>query len=32
MILGQLGATPSDASKVKMPVEEDEDDPAKKYF
>jgi hypothetical protein len=32
MILGQLGATPSDASKVKMPVEEDEDDPSKKYF
>src|ERR1700722_4553750 len=28
MILGQLGATPSDASKVKMPVEEDDDDPS----
>jgi hypothetical protein len=32
MILGQLGATPADASKVKMPVEENEDDPSKKYF
>jgi hypothetical protein len=31
--LGQLGATPSDASKVKMPDGEDgEDDPAHRYF
>lgn len=32
--LGQLGATPSDASKVKMPDGDDKDsqDPSKKYF
>lgn len=32
--LGQLGATPSDASKVKMPDGESKDnqDPSKKYF
>lgn len=32
MILGQMGATPSDASKVRMPVEKDEKDPSAKYF
>jgi hypothetical protein len=31
MCLGQLGATPVDASKVRMPVEK-VDDPADKYF
>ena len=31
MCLGQLGATPTDASKVRMPVEK-KDDPADKYF
>jgi hypothetical protein len=31
MCLGQLGATPADASKVRMPVEK-KDDPADKYF
>jgi hypothetical protein len=30
-ILGSMGATPSDASRVKMP-EEKIDDPADKYF
>jgi hypothetical protein len=30
--LGQMGATPSDASKVKMPGEEAPEDPAAKYF
>jgi hypothetical protein len=30
--LGQLGATPSDASKVKMPEEKVPNDPASKYF
>jgi hypothetical protein len=30
--LGQLGATPSDASKITMPDEEAPDDPADKYF
>jgi hypothetical protein len=30
--LGQLGATPSDASKVTLPGEEDDKDPAAKYF
>jgi hypothetical protein len=28
----QMGATPVDASKVSMPDEDDEDDPADKYF
>ncbi|MDH2357691.1 hypothetical protein QCM80_45325 [Bradyrhizobium sp. SSUT112] len=32
MILGQMGATPSDASKVMMPEEKDLEDPAAKYF
>jgi hypothetical protein len=32
MMLGSMGATPSDASKVAMPPEKDEDDPAAKYF
>ena len=31
MCLGQLGATPADSSKVKMPAEK-VDDPADKYF
>jgi hypothetical protein len=30
--LGQLGATPADASKVTMPAEKAKDDPADKYF
>ena len=30
--LGQLGATPADASKVTMPAEKAEADPADKYF
>lgn len=32
LCLGQLGATPSDASKVTMPEEQDEEDPSAKYF
>jgi hypothetical protein len=32
MILGSMGATPSDASKVRMPEEQDDEDPSKKYF
>jgi hypothetical protein len=32
MILGSMGATPSDASKVKMPEEQDDNDPSTKYF
>jgi hypothetical protein len=32
MILGQMGATPSDASKVRMPEEKTDEDPAAKYF
>jgi len=32
MMLNSMGATPSDASKVKMPDEGDPDDPSKKYF
>jgi hypothetical protein len=32
MMLGSMGATPSDASKVQMPAETAEDDPADKYF
>ena len=32
MILSQMGATPSDASKVKMPDDEQPEDPANKYF
>ncbi|MDA9487946.1 hypothetical protein [Bradyrhizobium sp. CCBAU 11361] len=32
MILGQMGATPCDASKVRMPDETNEDDPSAKYF
>jgi hypothetical protein len=32
MMLGSMGATPSDASKVMMPAEKDETDPASKYF
>ena len=32
MILGSRGATPSDASKVKMPDDEEPDDTSKKYF
>src|SRR5947209_1030831 len=31
-ILNSMGATPSDASKVKMPEHEVPDDPSKKYF
>ena len=30
--LGQLGATPSDASKITLPNDEDERDPSDKYF
>jgi hypothetical protein len=30
--LGQLGATPADASKVQMPPADDVYDPASKYF
>ena|SRR5258705_11938926 len=30
--LGQMGATPSDASKVNMPAGEEPNDPSKKYF
>jgi len=30
--LGQMGATPSDASKVRMPDDETPDDPSTKYF
>jgi hypothetical protein len=32
MMLNSMGATPSDASKVKMPDEGDPEDPAAKYF
>jgi hypothetical protein len=32
MILGSMGATPSDASKVKIPDDEEPDVPSKKYF
>jgi hypothetical protein len=32
MILGSRGATPSDASKVKMPDDDEPDDTSKKYF
>jgi hypothetical protein len=32
MILGSRGATPSDASKVKIPDDEEPDVPSKKYF
>jgi hypothetical protein len=32
MMLNSMGATPSDASKVKMPDERDPEDPAAKYF
>ncbi|WFT94377.1 hypothetical protein QA633_40010 [Bradyrhizobium barranii] len=32
MMLNSMGATPSDASKVQMPVDETPDDPAAKYF
>lgn len=32
MILGQMGGTPADASKVKMPEEANENDPSSKYF
>jgi hypothetical protein len=32
MILNSMGATPSGASKVKMPEEVDPEDPAAKYF
>jgi hypothetical protein len=32
MMLNSMGATPSDASKVKMPDECDPGDPAAKYF
>jgi hypothetical protein len=30
--LGQMGATPVDSSKITLPEEEDEPDPADKYF
>ena len=30
--LNSMGATPADASKVKMPVDDEPDDPAAKYF
>jgi hypothetical protein len=32
MILGSMGATPSDSSKVKMPDQQEDEDPSKKYF
>ncbi|WP_245344276.1 hypothetical protein [Bradyrhizobium japonicum] len=32
MILNSMGATPADASKVRMPDETNEDDAAAKYF
>jgi hypothetical protein len=32
LCLSQMGATPVDASKISMPDEEDEEDPAAKYF
>ena len=32
MMLGSMGATPSDSSKVAMPAEKDNEDPAAKYF
>jgi hypothetical protein len=31
-MLGSMGATPSDATKIQMPVEKDEKDPSTKYF
>jgi hypothetical protein len=30
--LNSMGATPADASNVKMPADEEPDDPARKYF
>lgn len=32
MILNSMGATPSDASKVQMPADNDDQDPSTKYF
>jgi hypothetical protein len=32
LCLSQMGANPVDASKISMPDEEDEEDPASKYF
>jgi hypothetical protein len=32
MILGSMGATPADSSKVRMPEEQDDEDPSTKYF
>jgi hypothetical protein len=32
LCLSQMGATPVDASKISMPDEEDDEDPASKYF
>jgi len=32
MILNSMGATPSDASKVSMPEDTDDEDPSAKYF
>jgi hypothetical protein len=32
LCLSQLGATPVDASKITLPEEEDDEDPANKYF
>jgi hypothetical protein len=32
LCLGQMGATPVDSSKITLPEEEDEPDPADKYF
>jgi hypothetical protein len=30
--LGQMGATPADASKIQIPEDETRDDPSAKYF
>jgi hypothetical protein len=32
LCLSQLGATPTDSSKVTLPEDEDDNDPADKYF
>jgi hypothetical protein len=32
LCLGQMGATPVDSAKIALPEEEDEEDPADKYF
>jgi hypothetical protein len=32
LTLGQMGATPVDSSKITVPEEEDDEDPAAKYF